>query len=116
MKNTENALVILAGGKGTRFGKKLPKQFTQINGENLIHFFLKRIDVNNFDKIVIVCKISYFKNLKNLENNFPSVKFIFTQAGKDRQTSSYNALESLKNFNPNNVLIHDAARPFVPII
>ena len=112
MKNTENALVILAGGNGSRFGKKLPKQFTQINGENLIHFFLKRIDVNNFDRIVIVCKKSYFKYLGKLENNFPSVKFIFTQAGKDRQSSSYNALKSIKIFNPNNVLIHDAARPF----
>ena len=112
MKNTENALVILAGGNGSRFGKKLPKQFTQINGENLIHFFLKRVDVNNFDRIVIVCKKSYFKYLGKLENNFPSVKFIFTQAGKDRQSSSYNALKSIKIFNPNNVLIHDAARPF----
>ena len=112
MKNIENALVILAGGNGSRFGKKLPKQFTQINGENLIHFFLKRIDVNNFDRIVIVCKKSYFKYLGKLENNFPSVKFIFTQAGKDRQSSSYNALKSIEIFNPNNVLIHDAARPF----
>ena len=112
MKNIENALVILAGGNGSRFGKKLPKQFTQINGENLIHFFLKRIDVNNFDRIVIVSKKSYFKYLGKLENNFPSVKFIFTQAGKDRQSSSYNALKSIKIFNPNNVLIHDAARPF----
>ena len=48
MKNIENALVILAGGNGSRFGKKLPKQFTQINGENLIHFFLKRLDTDNF--------------------------------------------------------------------
>jgi 2-C-methyl-D-erythritol 4-phosphate cytidylyltransferase/2-C-methyl-D-erythritol 2,4-cyclodiphosphate synthase len=112
MKNIENALVILAGGNVSRFGKKLPKQFTQINGENLIHFFLKRVDVNNFDRIVIVCKKSYFKYLGKLENNFPSVKFIFTQAGKDRQSSSYNALKSIKIFNPNNVLIHDAARPF----
>ena len=112
MKNIENALVILAGGNGSRFGKKLPKQFTQINGENLIHFFLKRIDVNNFDIIVIVCKKSYFKYLGKLGKNFPSVKFIFTQAGKDRQSSSYNALKSIKIFNPNNVLIHDAARPF----
>jgi len=112
MKNIENALVILAGGNGSRFGKKLPKQFTQINGENLIHFFLNRIDINNFDIIVIVCKISYFKYLKKLKYNFPSVKFIFTQAGKDRQSSSYNALKSLKILNPSNVLIHDAARPF----
>ncbi|MDC0625022.1 2-C-methyl-D-erythritol 2,4-cyclodiphosphate synthase [Alphaproteobacteria bacterium] len=112
MKNTKNALVILAGGNGSRFGKKVPKQFTQINGENLIHFFLKRIDVNNFDRIVVVYKISYFKYLKNLKISFPSVKFIFTKAGKNRQSSSYNALKSLKSFNPNNVLIHDAARPF----
>ena len=27
MKNIENALVILAGGNGSRFGKKIPKQF-----------------------------------------------------------------------------------------
>ena len=112
MKNTENALVILAGGNGSRFKKKLPKQFTQINGENLIHFFLKRIDINNFDKIVIVCKNSYFKYLKKLDYDFPLVKFIFAKAGKDRQSSSYSALVKLKSFNPKNVLIHDAARPF----
>ena len=112
MKNTENALVILAGGNGSRFGKKLPKQFIKINGENLIYFFLKRIDVNNFDKIVIVCQISYFIFLKKLEYDFPSVEFIFTKGGKDRQSSSYNGLKILKPFKPKNVLIHDAARPF----
>ena len=87
MKNIENALVILAGGNGSRFGKKIPKQFNQINGENLIHFFLKRIDTNNFNKIVIVCKISYFKFFKKFEYDFPSVEFIYTKAGKDRQSS-----------------------------
>jgi 2-C-methyl-D-erythritol 4-phosphate cytidylyltransferase / 2-C-methyl-D-erythritol 2,4-cyclodiphosphate synthase len=112
MKNIENALVILAGGNGSRFGKKIPKQFNQINGENLIHFFLKRIDTNNFNKIVIVCKISYLKFFKKLEYDFPSVDFIYSKAGKSRQSSSYNALRCLKIFNPNNVLIHDAARPF----
>ena len=80
MKKIENALVILAGGNGSRFGKKLPKQFTQIKGENLIHFFLKRIDTNNFDKIVIVCKSSYLKFFEKLENDFPLVKFIYTKA------------------------------------
>lgn len=112
MKNIENALVILAGGNGSRFGKKLPKQFTQIKGENLIHFFLKRLDTNNFNKIVIVSKISYLKYLKKLENDFPSVKFIFVKAGKNRQSSSYNGLKSLESLDPKNVLIHDAARPF----
>ncbi|MDC1047614.1 2-C-methyl-D-erythritol 2,4-cyclodiphosphate synthase [Alphaproteobacteria bacterium] len=112
MKNIENALVILAGGNGSRFGKKLPKQFTRIKGENLIHFFLTRLDTNNFNKIVIVSKISYLKYLKKLEYDFPSVKFIFVKAGKNRQSSSYNGLKSLESLDPKNVLIHDAARPF----
>ena len=50
-------------------------------------------------------------NLKKLENDFPSINFIFTKAGKDRQSSSYNGLKSLEPFNLKNVLIHDAARP-----
>ena len=98
MKNTENALVILAGGKGSRFGKKLPKQFTQINGQNLIQFFLNRIDTKNFNIIVIVSKNSYLKYFNKIEHEYPSVKFIFTKAGIDRQSSSYNALKSLKSF------------------
>ena len=112
MKKIENALVILAGGIGTRFGKQLPKQFTQINGENLIHFFLNHIDTSNFDKILIVHKNSHLKYIKNLKIDFPSVNFLFAKAGKNRQSSSFNALKKLNQFNPKNVLIHDAARPF----
>ena len=112
MKKIKNALVILAGGKGSRFGKKLPKQFIEINGENLIHFFLKRIDTRNFDKILIVHKYSHLKYIKNIRIDFPSVNFLFANAGKNRQLSSFNALRKLKPFKPKNVLIHDAARPF----
>tara|TARA_Y100001970_G_scaffold63129_1_gene80790 strand:+ start:5196 stop:6335 length:1140 start_codon:yes stop_codon:yes gene_type:complete len=112
MKKTQNALVILAGGIGSRFSKNLPKQFMEINGENLIHFFLKRIDTDNFDKIVIVHKKSHKKYLKKIKYDFPSGKFLFTDAGKDRQTSSFNGLKKLKPYNPKGVLIHDAARPF----
>ena len=46
MKRTENALVILAGGIGERVSKKLPKQFNEINGKNLIDFFLNRIKLS----------------------------------------------------------------------
>ena len=112
MKKIENALVILAGGIGSRFDKQLPKQFTQINGENLIHFFLNHIDTSNFDKILIVHKNSHLKYIKNLKIDFPSVNFLFAKAGKNRQSSSFNALKKLNQFNPKNVLIHDAARPF----
>ena len=63
MKKTKNALVILAGGTGERFKKKLPKQFSEINGKNLIDFFLNRIDTTNFDIIVVVLQKSFLKFL-----------------------------------------------------
>jgi len=112
MKKTKNALVILAGGNGERFNKKLPKQFNEINGTNLIDFFLNRIDTTNFDIILIVIKKSYRRFFKNLKTNFPLTKLIYAEAGKNRQLSSFNALKKLKKYKPKNVLIHDAARPF----
>ena len=112
MKKIKNALVILAGGIGTRFGKKLPKQFIEINGENLIQFFLRRIDTTNFNIIVIVHKKSYSKYINKIKINFPSNQFLFVNAGKNRQQSSFNGLIKLKQYQPENVLIHDAARPF----
>ena len=112
MKKIENALVILAGGLGTRFGRLLPKQFLQINGVNLIHFFLEHIDVDIFDIILIVHKSSHLKYIKKIKKDFPSVKFLSAKAGKNRQISSFNALKKLSRYNPKKVLIHDAARPF----
>ena len=112
MKKSKNALVILAGGYGKRFNKKLPKQFNEINGENLIDFFLNRIDTNIFDIILIVTKKSFQKHTKHLKTKYPLIKFIYAEAGKNRQLSSFNALKKLKKHKPENVLIHDAARPF----
>ena len=112
MKKSKNALVILAGGYGKRFKKKLPKQFNEINGENLIDFFLNRIDTNIFDIILIVTKKSFQNHTKHLKIKYPLIKFIYAEAGKNRQLSSFNALKKLNSYKPNKVLIHDAARPF----
>ena len=71
MKKSKNALVILAGGDGKRFNKRLPKQFNEINGENLIEFFLNRIDTNIFDIILIVTKKSFQKHTKHLKTKYP---------------------------------------------
>ena len=112
MKNIKNALVILAGGIGSRFGKKVPKQFYDINGVNLIEFFLNNIDLSNFDIILVVNKKSQSRYIKNLKNKFTSIKILSADSGKTRQESSFNGLKKLSNYNLENVLIHDAARPF----
>ena len=40
----KNALLILAGGKGKRFGEKTPKQFYKLNNESIIDIFLSNLD------------------------------------------------------------------------
>ena len=48
----KNALVILAGGKGRRFGKKTPKQFYSFGNSTIINTFFDNLDTKNFDIIV----------------------------------------------------------------
>ena len=49
----KNALVILAGGKGSRFGQEIPKQFYYFNNNNIINMFLSKLDWKLFDLIVL---------------------------------------------------------------
>ena len=49
----KNALVILAGGKGSRFGQEIPKQFYYFNNNNIINMFLSKLDWKLFDVIVL---------------------------------------------------------------
>ena len=42
----KNALVILAGGKGKRFGQKIPKQFLKIGNTNFLNYFISNLDLS----------------------------------------------------------------------
>jgi len=67
MNLMKNALVILAGGKGTRIGGGIPKQFRKFDQQNFIEYLLKNISINNFDIVVIASQKNYTKKyLKNL--------------------------------------------------
>ena len=102
-----NYFVILAAGKSKRFHKKLPKQFFNYKNKEIIdHSIEKSVNSKLFKKILVVTNnINYFKK-KKIHN---SVKVI--KGGKERSDSSLIALKYLKKYKPNNILIHDAARP-----
>ena len=109
----KNALVILAGGKGQRFGQKIPKQFYKIANTTIINSFLNNLDSSHFHIIILSIEKKYRKELKTKSYKiFKKNKIIFSQPGDTRQKSSYNSLLKLNNFKIQNVLIHDAARPF----
>ena len=108
----KNALVILAGGKGRRFGQKIPKQFYKKDGKAIINIFLSSVEIDLFKFTVISLDKKYIDIIKNSSfyNNYKG-KLFFSTPGKTRQQSSCNALKKISKFGIDNVLIHDAARP-----
>ena len=107
----KNALVILAGGKGTRFGQKIPKQFLKIGNTNFLDYFISNLDITSFDIINICIDKKYQKICLNDKVISKKIKITYSKPGLTRQISSFNALKNLKKFKIKNVLIHDAARP-----
>ena len=108
----KNALVILAGGKGKRFGQKIPKQFLKIGNTNFLNYFISNLDLSNFDIINISIDKKYQNTYFNHKAVSEKIKITYSKPGLTRQISSFNALKNLKKFKIKNVLIHDAARPY----
>ena len=103
-----NIAIILAAGNSNRFNGKKPKQFEFLNKKMIIEY-----SVNTFmnhpeiDEVIIVIKDRY---LSEINKTIKGCKII--QGGKKRQDSSLLGLMACP-INTKNVLIHDAARPFV---
>lgn len=100
--------VIVAGGLGRRFGN-IPKQFQVFRGAPLLWHTLQCFEnCPEIGKIALVLPEAsrniFSFNQKNL---------IVVAGGENRQQSVFNGLKALKEHNPDNVLIHDGARPFV---
>jgi len=102
-----NYFVILAAGKSKRFHKKIPKQFYYYKNKEIIdHSVDKSINSKLFKKIIIVTN-----QLNRLKKKKYPKSVIIIKGGKERSDSSLKALKYLKKYRPNNVFIHDAARP-----
>ncbi|MEG1003797.1 MAG: 2-C-methyl-D-erythritol 4-phosphate cytidylyltransferase [Clostridium sp.] len=108
-----NSAIILSGGRGTRMGSSISKQFIEVKGKPILYYTLKRfIEEDLIDEVILVLpkdEIEYCKK-EILEKYDLSVGKI-VEGGKERQDSVFNGLKALKNTDI--VLIHDGARPFV---
>jgi 2-C-methyl-D-erythritol 4-phosphate cytidylyltransferase len=103
--------ILLAAGIGQRMGKDLPKQFLRLNGKPIIIYSLEVL--SKYDSIKNIY-ITFNENYKNLytkiisDYNFPKCSLV--KGGKTRHESVFLALQHVKS---DNVLIHEAARPFI---
>ncbi len=111
----KNLSIILAGGSGERFKGELPKQFLKLSGKTIIEHTVEAFEVHpKIDEIYVVINPSYYDYMLELAERraFRKLKKIL-KGGKTRQESSYIGLKAASELEFENVLIHDAVRPFV---
>ncbi|PLV60057.1 2-C-methyl-D-erythritol 4-phosphate cytidylyltransferase [Thermotoga sp. KOL6] len=107
-----NIAVLLAAGKGERFGGEVPKQFLMIEGKMLFEYPLRTfLESECIDGIVIVTLKDWIDVVKERTSHEKVLGVI--EGGNTRTQSVRNALNFLKNISPSYVIIHDSARPFL---
>ena len=100
--------IILAGGSGSRFGDEIPKQFIILHGRRILDYSIKTFESHSeINEIIIVTSQNW---LGQIQSEYPNYKVI--EGGDTRRDSSYNGLLACPK-NTDQVLIHDAARPFI---
>lgn len=111
-----NYVVVLAGGKGQRFGSgKISKQFVELTGVPMIIYSLQTAEKNkNIDEICVVVGENEEKNVKEWIGKYKITKVkYFAKPGKERQQSVYNGLKALPAKARDTVMIMTSVCPFV---
>lgn len=122
------AIIITAAGSSTRMGSGIKKEYLPFQNGTVLSTcattFLKACSKKyTITDFIITCPIN--KNIEcekalNIDKDFVNLKnqylssssFCITNGSSTRQKSVYNALLAIKN-EPDLVIIHDGARPFV---
>ncbi len=109
---SEAAALVVAAGRGHRFGAELPKQFLSLAGKPVLRHALEALAAHPaIDAVQTVIhrddRDLYEAAAAGLDLRPPA------EGGATRQDSVRLGLAALAELAPKRVLIHDAARPFV---
>lgn len=102
--------VIVAAGKGERFGSYKP--LLKIEDKYMLEYSVETISKNNkIEGIVVVCLSNYIQTIRELLKKYNLVKYV-VPGGTLRQDSVRKGILKVPE-DVEFVMIHDAARPFV---
>ena len=111
-----NIAVILAGGTGSRFGGPLPKQFLELEGRTVIEHSIEAFACHPaIDEVAVVIHPDWRGRMEEIaaKGHWDKLKKII-DGGSERYLSSLNAIMAyIDEPDDTNLLLHDAARPFV---
>jgi 2-C-methyl-D-erythritol 4-phosphate cytidylyltransferase/2-C-methyl-D-erythritol 2,4-cyclodiphosphate synthase len=112
MSDPATAALIVAAGRGSRFGQTVPKQYAALAGEPVLRHTIRAF--RDHPGIDVVQAVIHPDDTALYEQAVGDMALNPPVAGGDtRQASVLNGLTALAPLRPDNVLIHDAARPLV---
>jgi len=104
--------LIVAGGRGSRFGGPLPKQYATLDGQPVLRHTIRVFrQTPGIDQVQVVIAPGDETPYRAAAAGFDLPPPV--DGGGSRQQSVLNGLEALAAAAPALVAIHDAARPFV---
>jgi 2-C-methyl-D-erythritol 4-phosphate cytidylyltransferase len=107
--------VIVAAGRGERLGGDRPKAFAKVNGRALLAESLERLEASDLvDSIVIVAPEGWEEPTILLAEELGAGKVSASVSGGATRTESVRAGVAEVPEEALVVLVHDAARPFLP--
>jgi len=104
------AAILVAAGTGSRFGADTPKQFLTLAGKPVIRHAAEALAAD----ASLLQPVGGADAINLALDGVPGVLPV-VPGGATRQDSVRAGLEALAQFEPDIVLVHDAARPFIPI-
>ena len=117
-----NIAVVLAGGVGARVGGAVPKQLLPLaDGRSVLEHSVEAFEhADCIDEVCVVMHPDYMATVEEMiaKNGWQKVKHVIS-GGKERWESSVNAIRLYRErlldreLAEANILLHDAARPFV---
>lgn len=113
--SNETVAVIVAAGRGERAGGALPKQYRKIAGKSLVAHCLAAFEAHpGIDRVIVAIGAEQESMLAEAVSPSPPPHFVI--GGASRRESVTNALDAIAgNGGAARVLVHDAARPFLPV-
>ena len=107
-------MILLSGGVGSRMHNTVTKQYMLLAGKPVIMHILEKAErIKDLDKVVIVCSEEYKPGVELMVKQYNiQIPVVYALAGESRQASVYSGLSMVKT---NEVIIHEAARPFVDV-
>ncbi|MFT6865796.1 MAG: 2-C-methyl-D-erythritol 4-phosphate cytidylyltransferase [Cyclobacteriaceae bacterium] len=109
---SQNSVIIVAGGVGSRMNQQLPKQFTLIHGTPILIYTIRAfISFDSKIKVVLVLPEDHFGSWEKIKKEFLPNVFVATAAGGSSRFQSVK--NGLKLVSKGLVAIHDAVRPLI---